>query len=64
MLTFSWSVGAPTTSESSVNKESQNMVYDVERGDGNVDDVIGNGEKINNYSRHQCCYACTFNCLL
>lgn len=42
MLTFSWSVGAPTTSESSVNKESQNMVYDVERGDGNVDDVIGN----------------------
>lgn len=38
-------------SESSVNRGSQNMVYDVEREDGNVD-VIGNDEKINNYSRH------------
>lgn len=51
ILTLSWSVGAPTTLESAVNRGSQNMIYDVERGDGNVD-VIGSNEKINNYSRH------------
>lgn len=51
ILTLSWSVGAPTTLESAVNRGSQNMIYDAERGDGNVD-VIGSDEKINNYSRH------------
>lgn len=51
ILTLSWSVGAPTTLETVVNRGSQNMIYDVERGDGNVD-VIGSDEKINNYSRH------------
>lgn len=46
-------------SESSVNRGSQNMVYDVEREDGNVD-VIGNDEKINNYSRHLIMLLCWY----